>query len=106
MKWAPDKGGGPRRPAATRPKNSGAVCDGSTTVGTDKRAIAEIGVGERHRRDLGNIDDLAASIEDIGLLHAIVVDENGRLLAGARRLAACKLLRWTTIPVNVVRCET
>jgi ParB family chromosome partitioning protein len=47
---------------------------------------------------------MAASIEDIGLLNPITVDENGLLLAGGRRLAACKLLGWKDIPVSVVRC--
>jgi ParB family transcriptional regulator, chromosome partitioning protein len=63
--------------------------------------IADINIGKRHRRDMGNLAALAESIEDIGLLHAITVDEEGRLLAGARRVAACKLLGWKTIPVNV-----
>lgn len=71
-------------------------------------AIASIKVGYRHRRDLGDDDDiawLASSITDIGLLHPITVDENRRLLAGARRLTACKKLGWKEIPVRVVRCE-
>jgi ParB family transcriptional regulator, chromosome partitioning protein len=69
----------------------------------DTRAIAAIKVGKRYRRDLGDIDALAASIEDIGLLHPIIVDEQGFLLAGARRLAACKRLGWKKIPVNIVK---
>jgi ParB family transcriptional regulator, chromosome partitioning protein len=68
------------------------------------RKVSSIVVGERHRRDLGDIDSLAASIQDIGLLHPITIDEDGRLLAGARRLAACKQLGWNEIPVKVVRC--
>jgi ParB family transcriptional regulator, chromosome partitioning protein len=68
------------------------------------RPIAEIRIGERHRRDMGDIEALAASIEDIGLLNPITLNEHGFLLAGARRLAACKRLGWETIPVNVVRC--
>jgi ParB family chromosome partitioning protein len=67
--------------------------------------IEAIKVGVRHRLDLGDIDGLAASIEDIGLLHPVTVDEDGRLLAGARRLAACKRLGWTEIAVNVVRAR-
>ena len=66
--------------------------------------INEITVGERHRRDLGDIAGLAASIRDIGLLNPITVDENGRLLAGARRLAACKLLGLEKVEVRIVRC--
>jgi ParB family transcriptional regulator, chromosome partitioning protein len=68
------------------------------------KKITDIRVGKRHRRDMGDIAGLAASIEDIGLLHPITVDEKNRLLAGARRLAACKSLGWKTVPVNVVRC--
>jgi ParB-like chromosome segregation protein Spo0J len=69
------------------------------------RTVADIRIGKRHRRDLGDIDSLAASIEDIGLLNPITVSENGLLLAGARRLAAYKRLGRKTIPVNVVRCS-
>jgi ParB family transcriptional regulator, chromosome partitioning protein len=67
--------------------------------------VDAIRVGKRHRRDLGDIAALAASIEDIGLLHPITVDEQGGLLAGARRLAACKRLGWREIPVIVVRAR-
>ena len=67
--------------------------------------LANIRVGKRHRRDLGDVDWLAASIEDIGLLNPITVSEDGLLLAGARRLTACKRLGWKTIPANVVRCS-
>jgi ParB family chromosome partitioning protein len=69
------------------------------------RAIADIKVGKRRRRrDMGDIGTLAESIEDIGLLNPITVNERCQLLAGARRLAACKQLGWKRIPVNVVRC--
>jgi len=64
---------------------------------SSERAIAEIHVGERHRRDMGDIDHLAASIEDVGILHPIVVTPGGELIAGQRRLQACKLLGWSAI---------
>jgi ParB family chromosome partitioning protein len=67
--------------------------------------IPAIKIGKRHRRDMGDIEALAESIEDIGLLHPITVDERCHLRAGARRLAACKQLGWKRIPVNVVRCS-
>jgi ParB-like nuclease domain len=76
----------------------------SYSAGAATMQVADIKVGKRHRRDMGDIAALAESIEDIGLLHPITVDEKNRLLAGARRLAACKLLGWKTVPVNVVRC--
>jgi hypothetical protein len=74
------------------------------TAARDERPIASIRIGRRDRRVPGDVDDLAASIEDIGLINAITVDENGLLLAGGRRLAACKQLGWKNIPVYVVRC--
>jgi hypothetical protein len=40
-------------------------------------AIADVVVGERHRKDMGDTAGLAA----IGLLNPITVDENGKLLA-------------------------
>ena len=66
--------------------------------------ISAITIGVRHRRDLGDIAGLATSIVKIGLLHPITVDENGRVLAGARRLAACKRLGLETVEVKIVRC--
>ncbi|MGD0332456.1 MAG: ParB N-terminal domain-containing protein [Xanthobacteraceae bacterium] len=65
-------------------------------------SIADIRVGERHRRELGDVDALAASIKDVGLLHPIVIAPDGALVAGQRRVEACKRLGWTHIPVTVV----
>jgi ParB/RepB/Spo0J family partition protein len=64
--------------------------------------ISDIRIGERHRKDLGDIASLAQSIADIGLLHPVVVTPDGTLIAGARRVAACKLLGWQEIPATVV----
>jgi ParB/RepB/Spo0J family partition protein len=63
---------------------------------------ADIRVGERHRRDMGDIASLAASITDVGLLHPVVIREDGTLVAGERRLRACQSLGWKEIPVTVV----
>ena len=66
--------------------------------------ISQIRVGnERHRKELGDIDGLAASIADVGLLHPIVVKSDGTLIAGERRLAAIKQLGWTEVPVTIVK---
>jgi ParB/RepB/Spo0J family partition protein len=61
-----------------------------------------ITVGERHRRDMGDIPALAASIASIGLLHPVVITPNGELIAGARRIEACRRLGWSAVPVHVV----
>ena len=66
------------------------------------RPIDAIVVGGRHRRELGDIDGLAASIAELGLLHPIVVTPAGALVAGERRLRAAELLGWIEIPVTVV----
>jgi N6-adenosine-specific RNA methylase IME4 len=50
----------------------------------------------------GDINALARSIADTGLLHPIAVTPDGRLIAGARRLLAFKHLGKTEIPVHVV----
>jgi N6-adenosine-specific RNA methylase IME4 len=65
-------------------------------------AIADIVVGERHRRDLGDVGALAANIADVGLLHPIVITPDDRLIAGERRLEAYKRLGRTHIPVTIV----
>jgi ParB family chromosome partitioning protein len=52
--------------------------------------FTDIIVGERHRHDLGDIDALARSIAELNLLHPIVIRPDGKLIAGVRRLAACK----------------
>jgi hypothetical protein len=73
----------------------------ATTISIDK-----IRVGSRHRKDLGDIAAFAANIAEIGgLLHPIVIRPDGTLIAGERRLAACKLLGWAEVPVTIVDME-
>lgn len=62
-------------------------------------AVDAIMVGARHRKDLGDIEALAASIETLGLLQLVTITPEGVLVCGARRLAAIKLLGWRTINV-------
>lgn len=65
------------------------------------RPINAITVNGRHRQNLGDLTSLCESIEKVGLLHPIVVTEGGQLIAGQRRLEACRQLGWTEIPVTV-----
>ena len=64
--------------------------------------IESISVGTRHRKDLGDIAGLARSITAVGLLHPVVVTADLLLVAGARRLAACRSLGWVTVPACIV----
>ena len=71
----------------------------------DVLPIAGIRIGQRHRKDLGDLDSLARSIAEIGLLHPVVVRPDGLLVAGERRLRAAQLLGWADIPVTVVNLD-
>ncbi len=64
--------------------------------------IDQIKISHRHRKDPGDLQALADSIRQHGLLHPIGVGPDHELLFGLRRLLACRdLLGWTTIPVLV-----
>ena len=67
--------------------------------------IASIRVGHRHRKDPGDIAALAASIDDVGRMHPIVITLDGRLIAGERRLLAARL-GLDRIATTVVRLRT
>jgi DNA modification methylase len=70
-------------------------------------ALDDITVGDRHRKDLGDIQALADSILSVGLLQPVVVSRDRHLICGRRRLAACKELGWRVIPTVVATdCET
>lgn len=70
-----------------------------------KIPISEIAVDEavRIRKEIGNLDALQASIEKVGLINPVMIDEKNNLLAGYRRLSACKKLGWKEIEANVVQ---
>ena len=65
--------------------------------------ISDIKVEDRQRSaiDPAQLDELKASIKRNGLLHPIVVDRSGRLIAGERRLEAHKALGLTEIKVTL-----
>ena len=69
-----------------------------------KIPLERIVVDEQHRirKDAGDLSSLAASIEKVGLLSPIVVTEDYRLVAGFRRLSACRKLGWKEIDATVV----
>jgi ParB family chromosome partitioning protein len=66
------------------------------------RTVASIHVGHRYRHDLGDLDELCASIEKLGLLQPITITPDGTLVCGARRLAAVKRLGWDRVKVWIV----
>jgi ParB family chromosome partitioning protein len=72
-----------------------------TLTATVERAVASIMVGDRHRKDMGDLGPLIDSIREHGLLQPITVSIDGHLIVGARRLAAVKALGWRTVRVWV-----
>lgn len=70
--------------------------------------IDKIVVGDRIRKDFGDIQELADDIKENTLLNALVVTPSGNgdgtylLIAGERRLRACKMLGYKAVPVNTV----
>jgi ParB family chromosome partitioning protein len=72
----------------------------------ERLRIADIKIGERHRKDMGDIAALAASVAEVGLLHPVVITPDGELIAGGRRLRAAESLGWTEIPVTVIDLDS
>lgn len=64
--------------------------------------IEDIKISDRIRHDLGDVDRLASSIEQIGLIHPVIITDTYELLSGYRRIQACKKLGWDKIEVRVV----
>lgn len=64
--------------------------------------ISKIKIGSRFRKDMGDIQELADSIQKQGLLQSIGVNEKNELIFGLRRIEAVKLLGWENIDAKVV----
>ena len=56
----------------------------------------------RQRRELRNIEELAASIAARGLINPVTITREGVLIAGERRYTACRSLGMTDIPAQFV----
>lgn len=64
--------------------------------------VNEVVVGDRIRQNCEGLEELAASIADVGLINPIHVTENNELIAGERRLRAVRdILGWNTIDAIV-----
>lgn len=65
---------------------------------------SEIEVGERFRDDIGDVSDLARTIDKIGLLQPIGVNSNNELVFGERRLEAWKRVNGDE-PIPIKRVD-
>ena len=64
--------------------------------------IDRVIVGDRIRKDFGDIEELAEDIKENGLINPPVINKDYVLLAGERRLRACKSLGWNQIEVRMM----
>lgn len=71
-----------------------------------KVRVDEIHIGERIRKDIGDLESLKNSLSKHGLISPVVINLDGELIAGYRRLTAAKELGWVEIEVNVVHAES
>src|SRR5688572_12030318 len=67
--------------------------------------VKSIVVGDRVRKDMGDLASLANSMKLHGLLHPVVVKKDRTLVAGHRRLEAARHLGWHEIAVTVINVE-
>ncbi len=70
-----------------------------------KLKIEDIKIGTRIRQETGDLSQLKLSIQEVGLLTPIIVNESNELLSGFRRLEACRQLGWTEVEVRVIGTE-
>lgn len=91
-----------RRERALHPRPGGAAEGEGGVSEAYSLAVEYIVVGKRRREDMGDLHGLAESIEKYGLLQPIVIDEALHLVAGERRLNACRMLGWSSVPVRNV----
>ena len=66
-----------------------------------ERSVSSIVIGERHRRDPGDLTPLMDSMKRVGLLQPVTITPDGYLICGYRRLEAAKQLGWNTLRVWV-----
>ncbi len=67
--------------------------------------ITDVIVGERARKDYGDLTDLIESIREHGVLSPIAVMPDHRLLCGGRRVEACRQVGLETIPFVVAKTQ-
>lgn len=83
-----------------------------TQADVEMLPVAKVGKGPRLRESTGGVSDLKRSIEELGLMHPILVTDDPKLcepygtpyllIAGERRLRACDLARMAKVPARVV----
>ena len=68
-------------------------------------SIGLIDATGRAREDLGDLENLAKSIKEKGIIQPLVIDTNYRLLAGGRRFQAAQEAGLSIVPVSVRKAD-
>jgi len=81
-------------------------------TGAQSHLPADLPLQRSALREPGDLTELADSIRDVGLINPITITAENLLIAGERRLLACRdVLGWECVPVHVIstpsllRCE-
>ena len=77
----------------------------SKEISSSQVPIDSIKIGNRFRKDLGDIASLAEDIKKIGLLHPIVINHKRELICGLRRIKAFKTLGKSVIPAHILNLD-
>ena len=67
----------------------------------ETRPIDSIHIKDRVRKDLGDLGDLMASMQERGLINPVTITAKGVLVAGERRLEAARRLGWLEIETHI-----
>ena len=67
--------------------------------------IDQIVIKKRIREDLGDIDELARSINEYGLIIPIIISKKNHLISGLRRIKACEILGFIKIEAIILDIE-
>ncbi len=68
-----------------------------------KIKIDDIKISARIRQEHPKVEELKQSIQEVGLLNPVIVNEENELLSGFRRLTACRELGWDEIEAIQIR---
>lgn len=68
--------------------------------------ISEIKIEESYRKDDGDLNKLAKSMDARGLLQPVGITERGVLIFGQRRIKAARdVLKWDNIPARIIKLD-
>ncbi len=66
------------------------------------RKLSALKLNSDYLRVATDVTSLKKSLESVGLIHPVTINQDDELLAGARRFQAVRELGWDEIPVHVV----